>query len=47
MNHQPTILLGMPPDNGIFRLIETNLKYHGFNVINIVDDGSQFQLGTD
>jgi len=43
MNHQPTILLGMPPDNGIFHLIETNLKYHGFNVINIVDDGSQFQ----
>ncbi|MDO4694442.1 MAG: hypothetical protein Q4A62_07445 [Eikenella sp.] len=39
----PTILLGMPPDNQIFRLIETNLRHHGFEVVNIVDDGSRFR----
>ena len=34
---RPTILLGMPADNEIFRLIEKNLLHHGFDVINIID----------
>ena len=41
--NKKTILLGMPFDNEIFRLIEKNLKYHGFDVVSIVDDISQFR----
>lgn len=41
--NKKTILLGMPFDNEIFRLIETNLKYHGFDVVSIVDATSQFR----
>lgn len=33
-----TILFGMPSFAGMYKLIEKNLQYYGFNVINIVED---------
>ena len=38
-----TILLGMPTVAGLYKLIETNLKYHGFNVVNFVEDAENFR----
>lgn len=38
-----TILLGMPDKWGLYKLIAGNLAYHGFNVINIVEDDLSFR----
>lgn len=38
-----TILLGMPAVSGLYKLIAGNLAYHGFNVINIVEDDLSFR----
>ena len=38
-----TILFGMPVVSGLYKLIHENLKYHGFNVIDIVENGESFR----
>ncbi|MDO5638513.1 MAG: hypothetical protein Q4G28_01430 [Neisseria sp.] len=38
-----TILFGMPPFAGIYRLIEKNLQYYGFSVIGITEIGSAWK----
>ena len=40
---RPTILLGMPHVHDIFKTVEANLRYHGFEVINIVEDDQAFR----
>ena len=35
---QKTIILGMPSDNQIYRVIEAALNHHGFNVVSVVMD---------
>ncbi len=37
-----TIILGMPDDNRIYRIIEAALNHHGFNVISAVMDNLSF-----
>ena len=38
-----TVLFGMPVVSGLYKLIHENLKYHGFNVIDIVENGESFR----
>lgn len=38
-----TILLGMPEVSELYKLIEDNLKFKGFHVINIVEDSLSFR----
>ncbi|MDO4640641.1 MAG: hypothetical protein Q4A84_02910 [Neisseria sp.] len=38
MTAKPTILLAMPTTNGIYRLVEDNLRYLGFNVYSAAYD---------
>ena len=38
-----TILFGMPTVSGLYKLIDKNLKYHGFKVINITEDFENFR----
>ena len=33
----------MPVVSGLYKLIHENLKYHGFNVIDIVENGESFR----
>ena len=40
---QKTIILGMPADNQIYRVIEAALEYHGFNVVSVVMDNLNFR----
>lgn len=38
-----TILFGMPTVSELYKLIDKNLKYHGFKVINITEDFENFR----
>ena len=38
-----TILFGMPNVSGLHKLIDKNLQYHGFKVINITEDFENFR----
>ncbi|MCP1659912.1 hypothetical protein [Neisseria perflava] len=40
---RPTVILGMPADNGIYRLISDGLRHHGFQVISAVMDNQAFR----
>lgn len=40
---QKTIILGMPADNQIYRVIEAALDHHGFNVVSVVMDNLNFR----
>ena len=40
---RPTILLGMPHVHDIFKTVEANLRHHGFEVINLVEDDQAFR----
>ena len=40
---QKTIILGMPADNQIYRVIEAALNHHGFNVVSVVMDNLNFR----
>ena len=43
MTEQKTIILGMPSDNQIYRVIEAALNHHGFNVVSVVMDNLNFR----
>ena len=40
---QKTIILGMPADNQIYRVIEAALNHHGFSVVSVVMDNLNFR----
>lgn len=40
---RPTIFLGMPDHMDIYRRIQANLEYHGFEVIHLVADPASFR----
>ena len=40
---QKTIILSMPADNQIYRVIEAALDHHGFNVVSVVMDNLNFR----
>lgn len=37
-----TVLLSLPPHNQLYKVLEENLKFHGFNVVNIVREEEPF-----
>lgn len=39
MSNLPTVVLGMPTDNQIYRTLEAALTHHGFHVINVIQPG--------
>lgn len=43
MSNTPTILLGMPTDNQIYRTFEAALTHHGFSVISVIQPGQDFR----
>ncbi|WP_416191334.1 hypothetical protein [Neisseria sp. CCUG12390] len=43
MSNRPTVVLGMPTDNQIYRTLEAALTHHGFRVISVIQPGQDFR----
>ncbi|ULJ65655.1 hypothetical protein MIS33_05190 [Wielerella bovis] len=43
MNNKPVIIMGMPNFHDVHKMVEANLRFCGFEVINLTEDDSQFR----